>query len=136
MAGLHRNTPTSEVASSARACWRSTGLTAAKAPRVRVGCVPVERWKTKYICYVVPSLRYRSLRAKYGSDLGFQLRSMRTITTEASQLALGQRISEIWETGYVALWRTTLKRTREGDGDLRRRHRKNSELLSMVPPLL
>ncbi len=40
--------------------WRSTGLTAANAPRVPVGasCVPVERWRTSYMFfYGVPNLR-------------------------------------------------------------------------------
>ncbi len=76
-----------------------------------------------------------SLRAKYGSDLGFQGRSMRTMMTEVPQLALASLLSEIWETRHVALRRTTLKRTREGDDDLPR-HNKNSEQLSMAPPAL
>ena len=78
---------------------------------------------------------YDSLRARYGSDLGFQGRSMRTIMTEAPQLALARFLSEIWETRHVALRRTVLKRTREGDDDLPR-HRKKSEQLSMAPPAL
>jgi hypothetical protein len=35
------------------------------------------------------------LRARYGSELGFQGRSMRTIMTEAPQLALASFLSEI-----------------------------------------
>ncbi len=57
---------------------------------------------------------------------------MRTIMTEAPQLALARILSEIWETRHVALRRTVLKRTREGDDDLR----KKSEQLSMAPPAL
>ena len=71
---------------------------------------------------------YDSLQARYGSDLGFQGRSMRTIMTEVPQLALASFLSEIWETRHVALRRTVLKRTREGDDDLPR-HRKKSEQL-------
>jgi hypothetical protein len=74
---------------------------------------------------------YDSLQARYGSDLGFQGRSMRTIMTEVPQLAL----ASFWETRHVALRRTVLKRTREGDDDLPR-HRKKSEQLSMAPPAL
>jgi hypothetical protein len=78
---------------------------------------------------------YDSLRAKYGSDLGFQGRSMRTIMTEAPKLAFAGFLSEIWETRHVALRRTALKRTREGDDDLPR-HRNKSEQLSMALPAL
>jgi hypothetical protein len=60
---------------------------------------------------------------------------MRTIMTEAPQLALASFLSEIWEARYVALKRTALKRTREGDDDLPQ-HRKNSEQLPMAPPAL
>jgi hypothetical protein len=78
---------------------------------------------------------YDSLRARYGSDLGFQGHSMRTIMTEAPQLALASFLSEIWETRHVALRRTVLKRTTEGDDDLPGHHKK-SEQLSMGPPAL
>ncbi len=61
---------------------------------------------------------YNSLRAKYGSDLGFQGHSMRTIMAEALELALASFLSEIWETRYVALKRAALKRMRKGDDDL------------------
>ena len=75
-----------------------------------------------------------SLRARYGSDLGFQGRSMRTIMTEAPQLALASFLSEIWETRHVALRRTALKRAREGDDDLSQ-HRKNPNNCPWPPRL-
>jgi hypothetical protein len=52
----------------------------------------------------------------YGSDLGFQGRSMRTIMTEDPQLALASFLSEIWEMRHDPLRRTALKRT-TGEGD-------------------
>ncbi len=58
---------------------------------------------------------------------------MRTIMTEAPQLALASFLSEIWETRRVALKHTALKRTRDGDDDLLR-HRNRSERLSMAAP--
>ncbi len=47
--------------------------------------------------------------SKYRSDLGFQRHNMRTIMTEAPQLALASCLSKIWETGHVALRRTAHK---------------------------
>jgi hypothetical protein len=64
------------------------------APRVTVGCV---RWMTRYLHVVVEWPAYDSLRAKYGSDLGFQGHSMRTIMPEAPQLALASFLSVICE---------------------------------------
>jgi hypothetical protein len=51
------------------------------------------------------------VRAKYGSDFGFQGRSMHTVTTEPPQLALASFLSESWEARYVARRHTALERT-------------------------
>jgi hypothetical protein len=104
--------------------WRSTGLTAVNAP----ACGAVE----DELLVFMECPASNSLRARYGSDLGFQGRSLRTIMTEAPQLALASFLSEIWETRHVALRRIALKRTTEGDDDLPR-HRNISEQLSMGP---
>lgn len=68
----------------------------------------MERWKVSYMY-----LPGNSLWGKYGSDFGCQGRSMRTIVTEAPQLALASSLSQIREIIYAVLRRTTLKRTRE-----------------------
>jgi hypothetical protein len=51
---------------------------------------------------------------------------MRTILIAAPQLALASFLSEIWETRPVALKRTALIRTSDGDDDLPR-HRNKSK---------
>jgi hypothetical protein len=66
----------------------------------------------QHVC--IECLAYNSLGAMYGSDLGVQGRSMRTIMNEAPQMALASFLTEFWETRIATLRRTVRNLPDEG----------------------
>lgn len=80
---------------------QQTGAMAANTRRVPAGCVRMCFSDELHVFVECPA--YISIWAKYGRDVCFQGRNMRTIVTEAAQLALVSFLSEIWETRCAVL---------------------------------